>query len=203
MKRTIMFLELLPEKNGVYNILDVGGSSDFWKDINTEKKLNITILNIDKNVHENIKVKNITFSHKVGDCRKMNYFKDKSFDAVFSNSVIEHVGTFEDQKMMATEVIRVSNFYFVQTPNLYFPIEPHYLFPFFQFFPLFLKVYLVKNFNLGWIKKENNTEDALNTINSIRLLNYKEMNLLFPKSYIYREKFLGLTKSFFAYRDLT
>ena len=40
LKRTIMFLELLPEKNGVYNILDVGGSSDFWKDIITEKTPN-------------------------------------------------------------------------------------------------------------------------------------------------------------------
>lgn len=202
LKRTIMFLELLPEKNGVYNILDVGGSSDFWKDIITEKKLQITILNLDDNVHENIKVKNITFIHKVGDCRKMDFFKDKSFDAVFSNSVIEHVGTFEDQKMMASEVIRVANFYFIQTPNLYFPIEPHFLVPFFQFFPLFLKVLLVKNFTLGWVGKEKNREDALNTIKSIRLLNYKEMNLLFPKSYIFREKFLGLTKSFFAYKHI-
>jgi len=133
----------------------------------------------------------------------MDFFKDKSFDAVFSNSVIEHVGTFEDQKMMANEVIRVTNFYFIQTPNLYFPIEPHFLVPFFQFFPLSLKVFLVKNFSLGWVEKEKNSENALNTINSIRLLNYKEMNLLFPKSYIFREKFLGLTKSFFAYKHIT
>ena len=67
----------------------------------------------------------------------MDFFKDKSFDAVFSNSVIEHVGTFEDQKMMANEVIRVTNFYFIQTPNLYFPIEPHFLVPFFQFSSFF------------------------------------------------------------------
>ena len=202
LKRTLLFLDLLSEKKDTYNILDVGGSSAFWKNVKTEKKICITILNLDKNVYKDIEVKNITFIHKIGDCRKMDFFQDKSFDAVFSNSVIEHVGTYSDQKMMAEEVKRVTNFYFIQTPNLYFPIEPHFLFPFFQFLPLFIKVFLVQNFTLGWVVKEKNRQDALNVIISIRLLNYKEMTLLFPKSTIHREKFLGLTKSFYAYEHI-
>ncbi|MEM2045934.1 MAG: class I SAM-dependent methyltransferase, partial [Candidatus Bathyarchaeia archaeon] len=56
----------------------------------------------------------------IGDARCMP-FKDKSFDVVFSNSVIEHVGNYDDQKMCAEEIRRVGKCYFVQTPNFYFP----------------------------------------------------------------------------------
>ncbi len=43
-------------------------------------------------------------------------FKDKSYDIVFSNSVIEHVGNLEKQKQFADEVQRVGKSYFIQTP---------------------------------------------------------------------------------------
>lgn len=57
----------------------------------------------------------------------MKQFQDNEFDAVFSNSVIEHVGDYEAQRQMANEIMRVGKRYFVQTPNFYFPIEPHIL----------------------------------------------------------------------------
>ena len=63
-------------------------------------------------------------------------FASRSFDWVFSNAVIEHVGDWQKQKQFADEIRRVAaKGYFVTTPNKYFPIEPHTLLPFYQFLP--------------------------------------------------------------------
>lgn len=48
--------------------------------------------------------------------------------------MIEHV-PHELQPAFVSEVRRVATRYFVQTPNRYFPIEPHYQLPLFQFLP--------------------------------------------------------------------
>lgn len=64
-------------------------------------------------------------------------FETASFDWVFSNAVIEHVGGWEDQARFAQEIRRVaSTGYFVTTPNRHFPLDPHTLIPFYQFFPV-------------------------------------------------------------------
>jgi hypothetical protein len=61
-------------------------------------------------------------------------FKPHAFEWVFSNAVIEHVGSWEKQRQFAEEVRRVAKEgYFVATPNRNFPIEPHTLVPFYQF----------------------------------------------------------------------
>lgn len=61
-------------------------------------------------------------------------FRSQSFDWVFSNAVIEHVGDFTRQRRFADEIRRVAaKGYFVATPNKCFPIEPHTLLPFYQF----------------------------------------------------------------------
>ena len=52
-------------------------------------------------------------------------FKSKSFDLVFSNAVIEHVGTENDQKKFILEHDRVGKSWILTTPNRLFPIESH------------------------------------------------------------------------------
>ena len=69
----------------------------------------------------------------MGDATDLSPFKDKSFDIVHSNSVIEHLYNFENQKKMASEIMRVGQKHIVQTPNKYFFLEPHLsYFPFFN-----------------------------------------------------------------------
>jgi hypothetical protein len=126
---------------------------------------------------------------------------DKSFDVVLSNSVIEHVGTLSDQKRMANEIRRVGKAYFIQTPNRYFPLEPHFLIPFFQFFPTNLKIYLAENFKPGWYRNRK-IEAAIEDAQQIRLLSKKELMRLFPDGKIWEEKVMGLTKSFIVYKDI-
>ncbi|OGU55538.1 MAG: hypothetical protein A2V66_07010 [Ignavibacteria bacterium RBG_13_36_8] len=175
-------------------ILDVGGTIDYWEKMKftNKKDVLVTLLNIQK---ENIEYEN--FCSVIGDARNLSGFNEKEFDIVFSNSVIEHVGTFEDQQKMANEIKRVGKYYYVQTPNYFFPLEPHFFFPFFQMMPLKIKILIMMNFRLGWSdKKILSKEEAVKVATSVRLLKQKELKHLFPDATIIKEKFCGLNKSF-------
>ncbi|MGQ0678386.1 MAG: class I SAM-dependent methyltransferase [Actinomycetota bacterium] len=139
------------------------------------------------------------FSCQIGDARTMPQFENGQFDLVFSNSVIEHVGDLSDQKRMGQEIRRVGKRYFVQTPNRRFPIEPHFMFPLFQFFPEPLKVFLICHLPITHAKTRWTREQALEVARDIRLLTHRELRMIFPHATIRRERVLGLSKSFMVY----
>ena len=62
-------------------------------------------------------------------------FEDKSFDVVWSNAVIEHVGDRDAQLLFLKECLRVSNRIFVTTPNRFFPVEVHTRIPLLHWLP--------------------------------------------------------------------
>jgi SAM-dependent methyltransferase len=62
-------------------------------------------------------------------------FADGTFDVVFSNAVIEHVGASERQRAFVTEALRVGERVFVTTPNRWFPVELHTRLPFVHWLP--------------------------------------------------------------------
>ncbi len=176
-------------------ILDVGGTLSYWVNRNFDQQpgFDITILNLKtpEKTHPTIK-------YLVGNAIDLSQFKDQSFDVVFSNSLIEHLYTYENQQKMAKEVLRVGKYYFVQTPNKYFFIEPHYLLPFFQFLPKKLQVKILTQTKLSRLKKWK-LERAQQYVDEIRLLSKSEMLALFNGSEIYTERFLGFSKSFSAH----
>lgn len=176
-------------------ILDVGGTQLFW-DTNAAAQnleVEVTLLNVTAQP-----VTSPRFTSVAGDARSLDY-DDNSFDVVFSNSVIEHVGDHADQQRMAEEVRRVGARYFVQTPNRWFPIEPHFLVPLFQFLPVRLRVWLVRHRALGWHERASSREEAHEMVTSIRLLGRRRFVSLFPDGTLHRERLLGLTKSFIIY----
>jgi hypothetical protein len=59
-----------------------------------------------------------------GDGRTLP-FPDNAFTIAYSNAVIEHVGTRDDQRRFLAELIRVSSRGYLTTPNRHFPIELH------------------------------------------------------------------------------
>lgn len=73
-------------------------------------------------------------------------FRDKSFDVVYSNAVIEHLPDHCAQQRFAAEIVRVGRGWFVTTPNLWYPIEPHYHLPLVQFLPQSWQRGLVRGF---------------------------------------------------------
>ena len=198
-KRFKFFISFLNSFDKPINILDVGGTQSYWEmmDFIDCKEIHVTLLNLTK-----INTIGDGFSSIVGDARDMKNIQDQEYDIVYSNSVIEHLNVIEDQEKMVSEIKRVGKYYFLQTPNKYFPIEPHFLFPFFQFFPLSLKAWLVCHFNVGSYSKVSDFESAKKISSSIRLLSKNELSELFKDSIIYREKFLFLTKSLIVYNHI-
>jgi hypothetical protein len=192
LSRIALFKDLIAPLPRPVKILDVGGTELFWERMGfaDDENYQITILNLSKTESHYSNI-----SLVVGDARDMSEFEDEAFDVAFSNSVIEHVGGPAEQRQMAEEVMRVGKGYFVQTPNRSFPFEPHYLFPLFQFFPLGLKVFLIRR----WYPRISDRDKATKAAKSVRLLSRREVADLFPDGKIRDEKLLGMTSSFIVY----
>ena len=194
-RRMRFFRGLIAELPRPLRVLDVGGTEEFWRiAFGDLEGIEITLLN----------VKPVTataphFQGVTGDARSMPQFMNGQFDIVFSNSVIEHVGDWNQQWRMASEVRRIGKRFFVQTPNKYFPIEPHFLVPGFQFLPVRVRVAMVRRWKLGWWPRIPDKTAAQKEVESIRLLTKGEVQKLFPEAEIGVERFLGMPKSFFAY----
>lgn len=89
----------------------------------------------------------------------------KSFDYVFCNAVIEHVGRRDRQALFARELCRVAGKgYFVATPNRHFPVDPHTFLPFYHLIPARLQKLYVR-------------------ISPGHLRDYEELNLLSSKAF--------------------
>lgn len=200
-RRLALFLDLVAPLARPLRILDVGGSEHYWTDIGFqgEPQLEIHLVNLEAPI-----VTQPGFTGLAGDARDLRQFRDRAFDVVYSNSVIEHVGSFDDQSRMAREIMRVGTRYFVQTPNRYFPIEPHFLFPGFQFLPTAVQARLHYTFKLGWnASVATSLAEAHASVSETRLLTERQVRSLFPGATLYREKVFGLCKSFVAYGGWT
>lgn len=163
-------------------ILDIGGTDLNWRLI--EPVASVVVLNLDG-------------GDVVADGRWLP-FRDQSFDVAFSNSTIEHVGSLTDQQQFADEVVRVAESYFVQTPNLYFPLEPHLLTPLVQFLPLRTRLRIARNLTVwGWFVRPS-AATVRDRVGRIRLMTSREMQMLFPEARLHRERWFGLTKSLIA-----
>jgi hypothetical protein len=194
----IKLLRSLPDQS--IDILDLGGSQAYWESVGfweTEiaNRCKITLLNLGQD-RENRP--NVTST--IGDARDLRAFGDQSFSFVFSNSVIEHVGKHVEQARMAAEVRRVGRSYYVQTPNLWFPIEAHSLLPGFQFLPSAIKARMIYHFRVGYIEPMSTLAKARGYIESLTLVSERDLKRMFPDGVVVREKFAGLVKSLAVYR---
>ena len=194
-RRFELFLSLLRRLDGHVEILDIGGTQQFWDLMlgDDPADIRVTLLNI-----EHQKVSSSRFISAAGDARSIPQFAAASFDVVFSNSVIEHVGDREAQRKMANEIQRVGKRYFVQTPNKRFPLEPHFLFPWFQYLPVSVRAWMVNHFDVGWYRRIPDPAAARAEVESIQLLTRRRFAALFPGARIHEERLIGFTKSFVA-----
>jgi hypothetical protein len=123
------------------------------------------------------------------------------FDLVYSNSVIEHVGGHWRRRAFADAVGALAPHYWVQTPARSFPIEPHWLFPGFQFLPIRVRASISRHWSMAAPGFRNRSPaEAIEDVLSVELVSAAEMQLLFPQSTLYHERLLGFTKSLVAVR---
>lgn len=195
-KRFRLFLELIERLPRPVEILDVGGEPRFWEVMGLAGNADYQVVLLNQ---ASLQTSWPNLRFVPGDAADLSRFAERQFAAVFSNSVIEHLGSFERQQRMAAEVQRVGERYFIQTPNRYFPLEPHFLVPFFQFFPQQLQIALLQRFDLGWYSRIPDRQLAAQHVCSHRLLTEDEMRILFPDGEVYKEMVMGMVKSLIAY----
>jgi hypothetical protein len=192
-KRLAHFRDMFPPEQ-LHTILDVGGTPDIWDALKYPCK--ITLLNSDtREVHSAN-----GYHVQLGDGRALP-FHDRAFDLAFSNSVIEHVGGWEDMQRFASELRRVGHSYYCQTPNKWFPIEPHLGTLFLHWWPWLLNHYFViRHFTLWGLLNKPTGAIAAKSLSEIRLLTRRELESLFPDAQIFAERFLFMPKSYTAFR---
>lgn len=135
---------------------------------------------------------------------------DGAFDAVWCNSVIEHVTLDRDalasvsheefcrrsdahQKRFAVEVARVARQYFVQTPCVHFPLESHSWLPFVQYLGQERRWWLSRRLKKVWLKQWRA---------DFHLYTRERLREHFPQmTSLYVERMLGVPKSLIAVRS--
>lgn len=145
--------------NENYKILDVGASNT---DNNYDNfllhyypfKNNISCLS--NQTLDLVKKKYPEIEYFVGDGREMS-LSSNIYDIVFSNAVLEHVGSSSDQLKFVRDCVRVSKKYvFIITPYRYFPIEMHTKIPLIHFLPKKIFRQILILFGENFLSKEEN-----------------------------------------------
>lgn len=176
------------------SVLDVGGKDFPWSYIKPSAKITVLNLELPESI---INYPGIEFV--AGNALNIP-FDPMAFDLVFSNSVIEHVGDYQKQHQFATGMLNAGRQLYCQTPNKWFPIEPHILTLFIHWFPFAVKRRLVRYFSLWGLIAKPDQKKIDETLQGLTLLSRNEFSALFPGCTIREEKVLGLAKSFIVER---
>jgi hypothetical protein len=184
-------LKQLFDLNAESFILDVGGNEFNWM-LHSSFPPRLMLLNL---AESKDRIGNFTWI--VGDGCHLP-FKDDGFDLVYSNSVIEHIDLIDNQHLFAEECRRVGKYYYVQTPNKWFFMEPHLITPFVHWLPHKFQRLLLRNFTIWGLIARPTRQYCDSFMKEIRLLDERGLKRLFPECKIYREYFLGFVKSIIA-----
>jgi hypothetical protein len=181
------------------SILDIGGTRAYWNmlpaKLFNDHDIHVTIANL-PGVNASRADFEPRFSYADVDACDLRNYSDLSFDIAHSNSVIEHVGNWQRMKAFAAEAQRIARFHFIQTPNFWFPIEPHCMTPVFHWLPLPTRHYLVQHFALGNWPRASSIDEAVRLVDSATLLSRPMLTSLFPDSRVISERFVFMCKSF-------
>lgn len=170
-------------------VVDLGGTAQWWDNAPVVPQ-HVTVVNLHVTDAESSKVRSIQ-----GDAlRADELLSGEEFDLVFSNSLIEHLGGHSARRRFSNVVYALADSYVIQTPYRYFPIEPHWMFPGFQFLPIAARSWLAPRWPLGHTKGWD-AEPATSEVMSTELLSVAEMRSYFPDGEIVWERVAGLPKS--------
>lgn len=189
-------------------VLDVGGRRDYWNllDARFHGRISLTLLNLPSELEvgrQRDTEDPLNVDYQAGDGCNMPQYNDASFDIVHANSVIEHVGSLQNMQRLADEIRRVGNGYYVQTPYLWFPLEPHYGVPCVHWLPGPTRAQLLHRYAIGYAPRIQHYAKALGAADHTQLVDKTLMRNLFPDGTLQPERFVLLTKSLIAFRAPT
>jgi len=193
-----------PRRGTTLRILDLGGRGVYWQrlglDFLRERSVVIDILNLTETEHYAAEDGSDVFSYVVGDACALPY-ADGSYDLCHANSVIEHVGLWRDMERFAREVRRVAPSYYVQSPNFWFPVDPHFWrLPFQHWLPRPARARLMQWLPLATAGRARGLSEAYGFVDSSRMVSRAQMRCLFPDAALHAERVLLLAKSYTAVR---
>ena len=195
-KRFSLFEKLVRQLPKPLSVIDIGGTEEFWQQRGWIGRDDIVITALNNQGLETI---NENFRAVRGDATNLAGFGDSEFDVAFSNSVIEHLFSFENQCKMAEEVRRVAKAYWIQTPNYWFPFEPHFHFVGWQWLPRSLRVSIIRRRRCGWRGPCGSVDEANAVVDEVQLMTRTDIKRAFPKAAIWNEPLFGMVKSLVAY----
>lgn len=189
-------------RRGAVSIIDVGGSRLYWDNLGQDflraHGARVTILNNDPAF---VETDDDLYLYRRGDGCDLGAYDTDCFDIAHSNSVIEHVGGWRRMAAFAAEQSRVGRACFAQTPNFWFPVEPHFATPLVHWLPRPILVHLLMRRDVGNMRRAADLGRAYACVDGIRLLDRAMMTTLFPDCILTVERFCGLAKSFVALRE--
>lgn len=171
------------------NVLDLGGSPRFWR-TTPARPAHVTTVNLDPSDPPERWI-----DHIVGDACTLRL---DGYDLVFSNSLLEHVGGHLQRRQLAQRIQAAAPRWWVQTPNRWFPIEPHFVVPGMQFMPTPVRATVAAHWHAG--PRRMNKAAARKMVEGIDLIGRRELAGLFPDARIVVERFAGMPKSIIAVR---
>lgn len=179
-------------------ICDVGGSRHFWDKLGLPiPSENVVIYNIDLAETETVSGGREGIEVRLYDGRRIPE-PDGAFDLVLCNSVIEHVPP-DQHEAFAAELRRIGRGLFLQTPNFWFPVEPHFLLPVVHWLPR--RVGFLLAHVSPWRLLSRQPSSVVHAYWwGTRLLRPARVRRLFPDAELRYERVLGLPKSIYAIR---
>ncbi|MBW4620653.1 MAG: methyltransferase domain-containing protein [Cyanosarcina radialis HA8281-LM2] len=189
-RRMQEFLKRMHLQNGT-RIIDLGGLPQIWETIDLD--LDLVLLNLPGILEKTEKIWQGKYQFIEADACELQGLPDNSFDVVFSNSVIEHIGSPEKQEVFAKTVQRLAPSYWIQTPSIWFPIEAHCDLPFWWFYPSKLKQAWILEWQRRGLKFKSQQ------MAETRVLSLSYLKSLFPDAQVYTEYVAGFPKSYSMY----
>ena len=198
-------IDAVHAERGSVRILDMGGTVEYWSRVGLDylraRNAHITVVNLVASEISDDGAPPDLFATAVGDACNLGSVADNAFDLAHSNSVIEHVLSWDNMKLFAKETRRVAPYYYVQTPNFWFPIDPHfYKFPLYHWLPRPLKARILNTFPIAHVGRIEGVDNAFRVVDDARLLDSRQFHHLFPDAEMSHERLGGLTKSLIAIR---
>jgi hypothetical protein len=186
-------------------IMDLGGTASMWQrwGLSESDEFRITLVNsdeIDKSQPRPV-VPTQYMDEVQENVLNLSSRDFQPYDLIFSNSLLEHLPSRDEQAQLAAAIAGSGRPYFIQVPNKYCIIDPHFPHPFAAFFatlPRHVRARMLTLHRLGSSRRCQTYAEAMERMRYYNPLGRADMEALFPKAAIQVERMAGLPMSILA-----